>query len=161
MPGGRQIGGPRLKALLSRAAGITLHRFAGVRTHDPTSNFKLYSRRFLDDVTIESRAGFELALELTVKATIAGREVAELPDHLARPNDGYEQLQALAVAPALPSLVFAGFPVPLAAIQLRGQAADGLTLSFVSVVPATRSRARQRSPLRPGHPGQVPPGSPL
>ena len=79
MPGGRQIGGPRLKALLSRAAGMTLHRFAGVRTHDPTSNFKLYSRRFLDDVTIESRAGFELALELTVKATIAGREVAELP----------------------------------------------------------------------------------
>jgi glycosyltransferase involved in cell wall biosynthesis len=79
MPGGRQIGGPRLKRLLSRTAGLTLHWFAGVPTHDPTNNFKLYSRRFLDTVTIESTAGFELALELTVKATIAGRRVAEVP----------------------------------------------------------------------------------
>lgn len=79
MPGGRQIGGPRLKGLLSRLAGLSLHRFAGVATHDPTNNFKLYSRRFLESVTIESRAGFELALELTVKATIHGRLVAEIP----------------------------------------------------------------------------------
>jgi dolichol-phosphate mannosyltransferase len=79
MPGGRQIGGPRLKTLLSRVAGLTLHHLAGVGTHDPTSNFKLYTKRFLDEVTIESRAGFELALELTVKATITGRTVAEIP----------------------------------------------------------------------------------
>ena len=79
MAGGRQIGGPRLKRLMSRAAGLSLHWFAGVPTHDPTNNFKLYSRRFLDSVTIESSAGFELALELTVKATLAGRRVAEVP----------------------------------------------------------------------------------
>ncbi len=79
MRGGRQVGGPPLKRLLSRIAGLTLHWFAGVGTHDPTNNFKLYSRRFLDSVTIESRAGFELALELTVKATIDGRRVAEVP----------------------------------------------------------------------------------
>ena len=79
MPGGRQVGGPLLKRLMSRTAGLTLHWFAGVPTHDPTNNFKLYSRRFLDSVTIESDAGFELALELTVKATIAGRRVAEVP----------------------------------------------------------------------------------
>jgi glycosyltransferase involved in cell wall biosynthesis len=79
MGGGRQIGGPLLKRLMSRTAGLTLHWFAGVPTHDPTNNFKLYSRRFLDSVTIESAAGFELALELTVKATMAGRRVAEVP----------------------------------------------------------------------------------
>lgn len=79
MPGGRQVGGPLIKRLLSRVAGLTLHWFAGVPTHDPTNNFKLYSRRFLDSVTIESSAGFELALELTVKATTAHRRVAEVP----------------------------------------------------------------------------------
>jgi glycosyltransferase involved in cell wall biosynthesis len=79
MRGGRQVGGPPLKRLMSRTAGLTLHWFAGVSTHDPTNNFKLYSRRFLDTVTIESTAGFELALELTVKATLAGRRVAEVP----------------------------------------------------------------------------------
>jgi glycosyltransferase involved in cell wall biosynthesis len=79
MRGGRQIGGPPLKRLMSRTAGLSLHWLAGVPTHDPTNNFKLYSRRFLDSVTIESAAGFELALELTVKATVAGRRVAEVP----------------------------------------------------------------------------------
>jgi len=79
MRGGQQIGGPRLKRLMSKTAGLTLHWFAGVPTHDPTNNFKLYARRFLDAVTIESSAGFELALELTVKATLDGRVVAEVP----------------------------------------------------------------------------------
>ncbi|MFL5685201.1 MAG: glycosyltransferase family 2 protein, partial [Chloroflexota bacterium] len=79
MRGGHQIGGPLLKRLLSRTAGLTLHWFAGVPTHDPTNNFKLYARRFLDNVKIDSTAGFELALELTVKATLEGRRVDEVP----------------------------------------------------------------------------------
>jgi glycosyltransferase involved in cell wall biosynthesis len=79
MRGGGQLGGPLVKRSMSRVAGLTLHWFGGVATHDPTNNFKLYARRFLDTVTIESTAGFELALELTVKATAAGRTVAEVP----------------------------------------------------------------------------------
>jgi len=79
MRGGHQVGGPIFKRLMSRAAGLTLHWFAGVHTHDSTNNFKLYTRRFLDATTIESQAGFELALELTVKATLDGRRVAEVP----------------------------------------------------------------------------------
>jgi dolichol-phosphate mannosyltransferase len=79
MNGGHQVGGPLVKRLMSRTAGLTLHWFGGVATHDPTNNFKLYSRRFLDATTIESSAGFELALELTVKATLEGRRVAEVP----------------------------------------------------------------------------------
>ena len=79
MRGGRQIGGPRLKRLMSRTAGLTLHWFAGLPIHDPTNNFKLYSRRFLDTVTIESTAGFELALELSIKAALAGRRLVEVP----------------------------------------------------------------------------------
>jgi dolichol-phosphate mannosyltransferase len=79
MKGGRQVGGPPLKRLMSRVAGLTLHWFARVPTHDPTNNFKLYSRRFLESTTIESTAGFELALELTVKATLQKRRIAEVP----------------------------------------------------------------------------------
>jgi glycosyltransferase involved in cell wall biosynthesis len=79
MSGGHQIGGPLAKRLMSRAAGLSLHHLAGVKTHDPTNNFKLYRRSFLESTPIESSAGFELALELTVKATLAGRSVAEVP----------------------------------------------------------------------------------
>ena len=79
MPGGRQLGGSRLKTLLSRAAGFTLHHIARLPIHDATSNFRLYRRSFLDSVSIESRSGFELALELTVKAHRAGRRITEVP----------------------------------------------------------------------------------
>lgn len=79
MRGGRQIGGPWLKRLLSRAAGLTLHWFGGVPIHDPTNNFKVYRRDFLDSVHVESRGGFELAIELSVKATLAGHRLAEVP----------------------------------------------------------------------------------
>ena len=79
MQGGHQVGGPLLKRLMSRAAGLSLHHLAGVPTHDPTNNFKLYSRTFLASTPIESTAGFELALELTVKATLAGRRIDEVP----------------------------------------------------------------------------------
>ena len=57
-------------------------------TRDPTNNFKLYARRFLDQVTIESTAGFELALELTVKATLTGRRVAEVPTNWRDRTEG-------------------------------------------------------------------------
>jgi len=79
MKGGGQVGGPLLKRLMSRAAGLSLHHLAGVPTHDPTNNFKLYRRTFLAATPIESSAGFELALELTVKATLAGCRIAEVP----------------------------------------------------------------------------------
>ena len=79
MRGGRQVGGPFVKRTLSRVAGLSLHWVAGVPTHDSTNNFKLYSRRLLDAVTIESQAGFELALELTVKAHLLGLRIVEIP----------------------------------------------------------------------------------
>jgi glycosyltransferase involved in cell wall biosynthesis len=79
MPGGRQIGGPWLKGLLSRTAGVTLHWLAGVPTRDPTNSFKAYRKDFLEQTPIESAAGFSLGLELTVKACFSGRRVEEIP----------------------------------------------------------------------------------
>ena len=79
MKGGGQVGGPLLKRLLSRAAGLSLHWLAGVPIHDATNNFKLYRRDFLDSVTIESTGGFELAIELTAKAARAQLRMAEVP----------------------------------------------------------------------------------
>lgn len=79
MRGGRQLGGPPLKRVMSRAAGLSLHWLGGLPIHDATSNFRLYSKRLLNQVTIESVGGFELGLELTVKAYALGMRVAEVP----------------------------------------------------------------------------------
>ena len=79
MRGGQQIGGPLVKQVLSRVAGISLHFLVGLSTHDATNSFRLYSRKFLRNVKIESDGGFELALELTVKAHFDGYRVTEVP----------------------------------------------------------------------------------
>ncbi len=79
MRGGRQVGGPFVKSLLSRLAGLSLHWLAGIPTRDATNSFKLYRRSFLEGILIESTGGFEIGLELTVKAHLKGYKVTELP----------------------------------------------------------------------------------
>ncbi|OHA14810.1 MAG: hypothetical protein A2909_01295 [Candidatus Tagabacteria bacterium RIFCSPLOWO2_01_FULL_39_11] len=79
MPGGKQIGGPMIKQILSRVAGISLHYLVSLPTHDATNSFRLYSKRFLESASIESNGGFELALELTVKAYFGDFKVTEVP----------------------------------------------------------------------------------
>jgi glycosyltransferase involved in cell wall biosynthesis len=79
MRGGRQIGGPLVKTLLSRAAGLSLHYVAGVGTHDATTSFRAFSRRLLDTISFESDTGFTFGIEATVKAHLAGLVVDEVP----------------------------------------------------------------------------------
>jgi dolichol-phosphate mannosyltransferase len=77
--GGRQLGGPRFKGLLSRMAGLTLHWFARAGTRDATNSFKAYSTRFLRDVGMHSDAGFEMGIEMVAKAKRLRLPVAEIP----------------------------------------------------------------------------------
>lgn len=78
MKGGRQIGGPFLKGLFSRLAGISLF-YLGLPTHDPTNAFKMYKRSIFDSINIESDGGFEYSLELVVKAHKKGYKIVEIP----------------------------------------------------------------------------------
>lgn len=77
--GGQQVGGPLVKRVLSRAAGLSLYWLARVGTRDATNSFKAYDRHFVRRVGIESDTGFELGLELVAKARRHRLPVAELP----------------------------------------------------------------------------------
>ncbi len=79
MPGGQQVGGPRLKRLLSRVAGKSFSIITGIGTRDATNSFKAYDKDFVNQVGIHSRHGFEIGLELTAKARRLGLSVAEIP----------------------------------------------------------------------------------
>jgi len=78
MKGGKQIGGPWFKKLLSRIAGVSLHYLIGVPTHDITNSFKMYTSRIVNDITIESNGGFELGMEIVLKAFIKGYKITEV-----------------------------------------------------------------------------------
>jgi dolichol-phosphate mannosyltransferase len=78
MHGGQPVGGPLLKSLMSRLAGLSLHWFARVGTSDATNSFKAYSAAFVREVGIESDAGFEVGIEMVAKARRRRRPVAEV-----------------------------------------------------------------------------------
>src|ERR1700678_3347600 len=79
MPGGQQVGGPVMKAFLSKTAGRSLRMLAHTGTRDATNSFKAYSTEFVRSVGIDSRDGFEIGIELTAKARRLRMPVAEIP----------------------------------------------------------------------------------
>ena len=79
MKGGKQLGGPFIKGLMSKYAGLSLYYLAKFPTHDATNSFKLYRTSFLKQQKIESTGGFELGIELVVKAHLQGFRVLETP----------------------------------------------------------------------------------
>jgi glycosyltransferase involved in cell wall biosynthesis len=76
---GQQVGGPFVKGLMSKVAGLTLYYGARVGTRDATNSFKAYSSEFIRQVGIESDKGFEIGIELVAKARRHRRPVAEIP----------------------------------------------------------------------------------
>jgi hypothetical protein len=79
MRGGRQIGGPWLKGQLARWGGRSLRWLAGFPVSDATNSFRLYDAALVQRLEIESRGGFEVGFELTLKAWMAGAPIAEVP----------------------------------------------------------------------------------
>ena len=77
--GGKQIGGPFIKKTLSRMAGLSLRYVAGIPTSDVTNSFKLYRKEMVDALTIESDGGFEIGMEIVIKAHFSGHRVTEIP----------------------------------------------------------------------------------
>jgi len=79
MKGGKQIGGPLIKKTISRLAGLSLYYLTGIPTHDITNSFKMYNKSFLNQIKIESDGGFEIGMEICVKAFVAGKKIGEIP----------------------------------------------------------------------------------
>ncbi len=100
MKGGRQIGGPFLKGLLSRLAGLSLHALTGISTHDVSNSFKLYSSRLLQGIRIESTQGFVIGLEILVKAFMNGYRITEVPSTWRDRTAGESRFRLMAWLPA-------------------------------------------------------------
>ena len=100
MPGGKMEGCPWLKATLVRAAAFALHRVARLPTHDPTSGFRLFSRRIIEQIDVELNQGFCYSIELLVKVHRLGWRVAEVPAVWFERKHGRSRFKVLACLPA-------------------------------------------------------------
>ena len=100
MPGGSMEGCPWLKAALVRTAAFTLHHLAGFPTRDATNGFRLFSRRVLDEIEIESTHGFVYSIELLAKAHRRGWRVGDVPAHWKERVQGASRFRVLRWLPA-------------------------------------------------------------
>lgn len=100
MPGGGMVGCPGLKAFLVRAGSFTLHHLARLPVRDASNGFRLFSRRVLDGIPIESRSGFCYSIELLVKAHRLGWPIGEVPARWFERRHGASRFKVLSWLPA-------------------------------------------------------------
>ena len=79
MRGGGMEGCPWLKFAIARLSAFTLYHFARIPTRDASNGFRLFSRRVLESLEIESRQGFAFSIELLLKCHRLGWKVGEVP----------------------------------------------------------------------------------
>ena len=56
----------------------SLYYLLGIPTHDIANAFKMYRKEVIDSISIEAK-GFEISMELPLKAYYAGFKITEVP----------------------------------------------------------------------------------
>lgn len=100
IPGGCMEGCPWLKAVLVRTAAFVLFHVAAVPTRDATSGFRLFSRRVVREIPVESTEGFVYSIELLVKAHRLGWSVGEVPARWYERRHGQSRFRVIKWLPA-------------------------------------------------------------
>jgi dolichol-phosphate mannosyltransferase len=100
MPGGSMVGCPWLKAALVRASSFTLHHLARLPTRDASNGFRLFSRRAVDRIAVESDRGFCYSIELLVKCHRLGWRIGEVPAQWIERRQGTSRFQVVKWLPA-------------------------------------------------------------
>ncbi len=102
IPGGTMKGCPWLKALLVRVSAFTLYHLARVPSHDSSNGLRMFSRRVIKEIPIESNQGFTYSIELLVKAHRLGWRITEIPAKWIERTEGESRFQVLKwIAPYL------------------------------------------------------------
>ncbi len=88
MKGGGMEGGPILKSLVVRIASFVLHYVVGIPASDASYGLRLFSKKIIDTVQIESTLGFTYAVELLVKCHRLRWKISEVPAKWYRREKG-------------------------------------------------------------------------
>jgi hypothetical protein len=93
-------GCPWLKAALVRAGNFSLFHLARLPTRDASNGFRLFSRRVMDDIVVESDRGFCYSIELLVKCHRLGWRIGEVPARWFERAHGTSRFQVIRWLPA-------------------------------------------------------------
>jgi glycosyltransferase involved in cell wall biosynthesis len=102
---GARIGGSRIKGFFSCFVGRSLCFLLGLPTHDIANAFKMYRKSVLDSVDIES-CGFEISMEIPLKAYFLGFKITEVPTIWKERTKGKSSFRMLRLLPNYLKLYF-------------------------------------------------------
>lgn len=86
--GGKKEGDSFFKTLFSKCAGWGMHILIGIPLHDISNGFKMYRRKVVEAIKLESNKGFEVILELTMKTYLDGYKITEVPAQWKNREEG-------------------------------------------------------------------------
>jgi len=99
VPGGCMVGCPWLKSTLVRGSAWALSTLARLPARDPSNGLRIFSRRVLDTIPIESSVGFAYSIELLVKVHRLGWPISEVPAEWHERQTGRSRFQVLRWVP--------------------------------------------------------------
>ena len=109
MKGGCMKGAPWLKSLLVRVASFTLYHVARLPTRDASNGLRLFSRRVIESIPVESRFGFCFSIELLVKCHRLGWRIGESPSQWYERTAGKSRFRVLKWLPGYLKWYFYAF----------------------------------------------------
>ena len=70
---------PLIKYLIVKIVSLSLFYFSKIKIKDPTNGFRMFSKKFINKHSIESKVGFAYSLELLIKAKKNNHKIIEIP----------------------------------------------------------------------------------
>ena len=93
--GGSMNNCPLIKSILVRVASYTLYYLSSIPVKDASNGFRLFSRKLLNEVKIESQVGFAYSLELLAKCNRLKYKISEVPAKWEERSEGQSRFKVL------------------------------------------------------------------
>ena len=93
--GGSMNNCPVIKSILVRVASYTLYYLSSIPAKDASNGFRLFSRKLLNEVKIESQVGFAYSLELLAKCNRLEYKISEVPAKWEERSEGQSRFKVL------------------------------------------------------------------
>ncbi|MDD2688669.1 MAG: glycosyltransferase [Candidatus Omnitrophica bacterium] len=96
--GGLRLGGSKIKGFFSCFVGWSLFFLLGLPTHDIANAFKMYKSEVIKAIDVKSK-GFEISMELALKAYYLGFKITEVPTIWKEREKGKSSFKMLRLLP--------------------------------------------------------------
>lgn len=96
--GGSRLGGSKIKGFFSCFVGRSLRYLLGLPTSDIANAFKMYKKKVIESMEIKSK-GFELSMEIPLKAYFLGFKITEVPTLWRERTKGKSSFRMLKLFP--------------------------------------------------------------